>query len=96
MRRVTAIGSHMPPGWIGVWKANMFLFYLEERPLVWNKVGLCHYAAKAKDEDRHLASPLPSGGTAEKGKLVLATWKILLSAKSAFLKFLQHPEELLF
>lgn len=58
--------------------------------------GLCPYTTKARDEDRHLASPLPSGGMAEKGKLVLATWKILLTAKSAFLKSLQHLEVLLF
>lgn len=59
-------------------------------------LGLCPHTTKARDEDRHLASPLPSGGTAEKGKLVLAAWKILLIAKSAFSKFLQHLEELLF
>lgn len=59
-----------------------------------SNVGLCHYAVEAEDEDQHLASPLPSGGTAEKGKLELATWKILLIAKSAFYKFWQHPKEL--
>lgn len=57
-----------------------------------DNVRLCLYAAKAEDEDRHLASSLPSGGMV---KLVLDTWEILLIAKSAFYKFLQHPEELL-
>lgn len=37
MRRITAIGSHVPPGWMGVRKDNMFLFCLEERPLVWEQ-----------------------------------------------------------
>lgn len=56
-----------------------------------NNVRLCHYAAKAKDEDRHLTSPLPSGGTAEKGKLELATWKIIADCQICFLKILTTP-----
>lgn len=42
---------------------------------------LCLYTLKAKDEDRHLASTLPSGGRTEKGKLLLTTWKIPLITK---------------
>lgn len=74
----------MAPGWMGVWMVNMFLFSLEERSLAWDQCQAMPLCSKGKDKDRHMASLLPSGGTAEKGKLVLATWKILLIAKSAF------------
>jgi len=93
----SAICSHTLPGWLGVWKDSVLLFCLEEGPLVREQ---CQAHALTPLGQKMRTGTWPAHcslerGLREKGKILLATWKILLITKPAVFQCLQNLKELL-